>query len=366
MVVTTRGSEPDSPHKRPAGPVRPERGTPPRGNLPGKPGKPGLPGKPGQAGLPGKPGRSKPSAEPGRSGLRGRLPDPAALDVKAALLDLRATTPRHRITAAGLRTASTAIRVVTVTRSPAGAGRPRRKALYLGLAVAAAGLGAVVVSTAGQSSRPAEFRSPPAVTTQASAAGPSAAAKQGGLAPYARASVAGPRLAPDTRMPVRAGRNGSAAPEPSATARRTRVLPGQSARPANRGPARTATRTGSGTRSGLTEKAASISIGEPGGGATVSGPVSVSGTVDMPEGHQVWLLSRQGATGSYQVEGACRGQRAFVCGSAGLAGGGDDTFEFTTVVVDPATAATLHAGATRDSLPAYVARSEVTVRRAAV
>ncbi|GIE32418.1 hypothetical protein Ait01nite_054630 [Actinoplanes italicus] len=358
MVVTTRGSEPDSPHKRPAGTVRPERGTRPRGDLPGKPDQARLPGKPGRSGLPGK---------PGRSGLRGRLPDPAALDVKAALLDLRATTSRHRITAAGLRTASTAIRVVTATRSPVGSSRPRRKALFLGLAVAAAGLGVVVVSTTGQSSGSAEFRSPPAVPAQASAAGPSAAAKQGGLAPYARASVAGPRLVPDTRMPVRAGRNGSAAPEPSATARRTRVLPGQSARPAKRATARTATRTGAGTRarSGLTEKAASISIGEPGGGATVSGPVSVSGTVDMPEGYQVWLLSRQGATGSYQVEGACRGQRAFVCGSAGLAGGGDDTFEFTTVVVDSATAATLHAGATRDSLPTYVARSEVTIRRAA-
>jgi hypothetical protein len=326
MVVTTRGTEPGSPHKRPTGAARPE------------------------------PGRSRP---------RGGLPDPAALDVRAALLDLRATTPRHRLTAVGLRTAATAIRVLTAARSPIVLGWPPRKGLLLGLAVVAAGLGAVVVSTAGRPSGPPEFRPPPAAVTQPSAAGPSAAAGKAGLAPYPRSSVAGPRLAPDLRVPARGSRNGTPAPEPSATARRARVLPGVSARAANRPPAGKATRPATGARGGLPEKAASISIGEPGDGATVSGAVTVSGTTDRPEDHQVWLLWRQGSSGSYHVDGACRGGRTFVCGSVTLAGGGDDAFVFTAVVVDPATASALHAGATRDGLPAHVARSEVNVRRSA-
>jgi hypothetical protein len=326
MVVTTRGTEPGSPHKRPSGAARPE------------------------------PGRSRP---------RGGLPDPAALDVRAALLDLRATTPRHRLTAVWLRTAATAIRVVTVARSPIVLGWPPRKGLILGLAVVAAGLGAVVVSTAGRPSGPPEFRPPPGAVTQPSAAGPSAAAGKAVLAPYARSSAAGPRLAPGLPAAARDSRNGTAAPEPSATARRGRVLPGMSARPANRPPARTGTRAVTGARGGLPEKAASISIGEPGDGATVSGAVTVSGTADLPEGHQVWLLWQQGPSGSHHVGGACRGGRTFVCGSVSLAGGGDDTFLFTAVVVDPSTAAALTAGATRESLPGHVTRSEVTVRRTA-
>ncbi|MEU4620947.1 hypothetical protein AB0G04_13340 [Actinoplanes sp. NPDC023801] len=327
MVVTSRESEPGSPHRKPSRPAEPA---------------------------------------PGRSWRRGEFPDPAALDVRATMLSLRATTPRHRLTVLGLRAAAMGLRVVAVGRSPVALGRMVRKPSVVGVAIAAASLGGVVVWTAGSSAETPEFRPPAAVTVPPAVTPSATATAKTGLAPYVPPAATGNRLVPGPRASMPGARTGSRSSAPATTSRARKVLPGTRSRPAGTAPARPVKRSTARLRgAGMPEKAATISIGQPGDGETVSSSATVTGTVDMPDGHQVWLLRRQGAGGAHHVVGVCRGARSFVCGPAGLESGGDETFQLTVIVVDPATAAALTAGTTRDSLPANVARSEVTVRRAA-
>ncbi|SDT41567.1 hypothetical protein SAMN04489716_3689 [Actinoplanes derwentensis] len=119
------------------------------------------------------------------------------------------------------------------------------------------------------------------------------------------------------------------------------------------------------TATGTVERTASIGFSQPRDGDTITAAATVSGSADLPDDHQVWLLRRHGAGTAYQVVGACPSGWSFTCGPAGLESGGEDTFQLAVVVVDPATARTLSVGQSRDTLPSSLARSEVTVRRAA-
>ncbi|MEV6304690.1 hypothetical protein AB0M02_35135 [Actinoplanes sp. NPDC051861] len=110
-------------------------------------------------------------------------------------------------------------------------------------------------------------------------------------------------------------------------------------------------------------EAASVRLGSPGDGETLAGTAGVSGTAVLPDGHQVWLLSRQGQSGQFRTEGACRGGRSFVCDPVRLDRGGEDLFLLDVIVVDPPTARTLQTGGSLEALPRYAARDGVTVQR---
>ncbi|HWS33193.1 MAG TPA: hypothetical protein VN408_10675 [Actinoplanes sp.] len=119
------------------------------------------------------------------------------------------------------------------------------------------------------------------------------------------------------------------------------------------------------TATGTVERRASVGFSHPRDGDTVTSSAPVSGSADLPDRHQVWLLRRHGTGAAYQVVGTCRGGWNFTCGPADLDTGGDDSFQLTVIVVDPETARSLSAGQSRAVLPGNLAASEITVRRAA-
>lgn len=256
----------------------------------------------------------------------------------------------------------------TAVLRAAAVGRAARRRPALSVTLAAVGAGAVVVTAFGtafgSAPEPPEFRTPPAAAPQPSAATKPAAAHSG-LAPYEPpVPASAPRTGRGTRTGMSAGPSEAPSPTPSSGSSGPTMAPGTSAAPAAATPAGT-TRSATGAlSSGTPEKAASISIGQPGDGETVAANASVSGEADLPDGHQIWLLWRHGA-GAHHVAAACRAGRTFSCGPAGLESGGDDTFTLTAIVVDPPTGRTLDEGQSLDTLPAHVARSEITVRRAA-
>ncbi|WP_433795466.1 hypothetical protein [Actinoplanes sp. CA-252034] len=254
---------------------------------------------------------------------------------------------------------------VVLGRATAAVNRGARRRPALSAMLVVAGLGAIVVSVAGPGAAAPEFRTPTAVVTGTPSVQVSAAAVYTGLAPYAPPAPAEGPLPPSPRISPSGVPNGSPSPVPSVTDENAAVLSGVRELPSEKAPTGAVTRTFTDpTGAPSTAATASITLGEPRGGETVTAATVVSGTADMPDDHQVWLLSRHGA-GAYRVEGPCRGGRSFTCGPVTLDSGGDDTFLLTTVVVDPATARTLQAGETRDSLPVGLAHSEVTVRRSA-
>jgi hypothetical protein len=243
--------------------------------------------------------------------------------------------------------------------------REARRRPALSAALVVAGLGAVVVSISAPGAAAPEFRSPPVVAVSTPQVHVSAAAVHTGLAPYAPPTAADGPLSPSPRAAGPSGQSGPASPVPSVTDDDTAVLSGVRDLPAEKTPTGAATRTATDPAgAGDSAATASVSLSEPHEGTAVTAATTVSGTADMPEGHQVWLLSRHGS-GAYRVEGACRGERTFTCGPAGVESGADETFRLTAVVVDPVTARSLQAGETRDDLPANLAHSEVTVRRTA-
>jgi hypothetical protein len=260
-----------------------------------------------------------------------------------------------------------ALRIMTAVlgRATVAVNREAHRRPVLAAALAVAGLGAVVVSASGPGAAAPEFRPPPAAVMSAPPVQVSAAAVHTGLAPYAPpAEVEAPR-SPSPRSASPSGRSGSPTPVPSITDEDAAVLSGVRDLPSEKTPIGAAPRTATdAVSSGTPAAAASVTVGEPREGETITAATTVSGTAEMPGDHQVWLLSRHGS-GAYRVEGACRGGNNFTCGPATLDSGGDDTLQLTAVVVDPSTARSLQAGETRDGLPASLARSDVTVRRAA-
>ncbi|MDI6100797.1 hypothetical protein QLQ12_19480 [Actinoplanes sp. NEAU-A12] len=245
--------------------------------------------------------------------------------------------------------------------------REARKRPVLSVALAAAGVGAVVVPAFGASPEAPEFRPAPVIASQAPVVTASAGAAQPGLAPFvAPSATAAGYPMPGTRLGTAGRRTGSPALVPPAGGRVVTAVPGASALPTRTAPAGARTPAmRKQARAGTPEKAASVSFSKPGEGETVTAATTVSGSAELPTDHQVWLLWRHGGGTAYHVVGACRGGRSFVCGPAGLESGGDETFQLTALVVDPAVARTLSAGASRDALPSHLARSEITVRRAA-
>ncbi|BEL07576.1 hypothetical protein Q0Z83_057670 [Actinoplanes sichuanensis] len=234
------------------------------------------------------------------------------------------------------------------------------------MALVVAGLGAVIVSVSGPGAAAPEFRSPPVAAMSTPSVQVSAAAVYTGLAPYAPPAPAPApgSLSPSPRTSGPDGRSGPPSPVPSLPDDDATVLSGIRELPPEKTPTGAATRTAAEPAGRIAPVTATVAVTEPRDGASVSATTTVTGTADMPADHQVWLLSRHGS-GSYRVEGACPGDRNFTCASVALDGGGDDTFQLTTVVVDPAIARTLQAGETRATLPAHLAGGEVTVHRAA-
>ncbi|MEU4160267.1 hypothetical protein [Actinoplanes sp. NPDC026670] len=248
-------------------------------------------------------------------------------------------------------------------RTTAAVNREARRRPALSAALVVAGLGVVIVSVSGPGSAAPEFRSPPVAAMATPSVQVSAAAVYTGLAPYAPPVRARGSLSPSPRTSGPAGRSGSPSPVPSVTDDAATVLSGVRELPPEKTPTGAAPRTAADPVGPATPVTATVAVTEPRDGDSVTTATTITGTAELPAGHQVWLLSRHGS-GSYRVEGACRGDRSFTCGPATLDGGGDDTFQLTAVVVDPATARALQAGETRDSLPTHLARSEVTVHRA--
>ncbi|MFC4070953.1 hypothetical protein [Actinoplanes subglobosus] len=267
-----------------------------------------------------------------------------------------------------------ALRITTVVRARTTAvlsgvtgalHREVRRRPALSTAVGAAALGLVIVSVAAPGAAAPEFRSPPAAVMSAPSIPVSAAAVYTGLAPYEPPEPDDDRVSPSPSTSAVAGRSGSPAPVPTVTDDAATVLSGVRDMPAETAPAGAATRSVADPAVGSApEVKASVAVGEPRDGESITAATPVTGIADMPDGHEVWLLSRHGS-GGYRVEGACRGGHSFTCGPATLESGGDADFELTALVVDPATARGLQAGETRDGLPAHLARSQVAVRRAA-
>ncbi|GAA0464210.1 hypothetical protein Aca07nite_25880 [Actinoplanes capillaceus] len=263
------------------------------------------------------------------------------------------------------RSALAASRLLSATGNVAALGWAARKRPALSVTFAAAGLGAVVASVFGLAPERAEFRPPPASGMRApTTAKASVDAAHVGIAPYAPTSAAaGDQVTPGTRSSrARNGRSSARPSSDSGTSADSLV----SADPATPTPRGARARDVTGPAGSGTPETASIRLGQPSDGGTLSTGTSITGSADLPADHQIWLLWRQGA-GSYHVGGACRGGRTFTCDPPGLENGGDDTFQLTVVVVDPDTGRTLHAGETRDALPSHLARHDITitVRRAA-
>ncbi|MEV0900116.1 hypothetical protein [Actinoplanes sp. NPDC049802] len=254
-------------------------------------------------------------------------------------------------------------RLLGATAGLAVVGQATRKRPALSVTLAAVGLGAVVASAVGLSPGRAEFRPPPAAGTQAPVtAEASAAAAYSGIAPYARTPpAAGDHLEPGTR-PGR-GKNGRSSPSSPANGS-TPADPLASIVPPAPDQPGAGVRESTGPARARAPETASISIGRPNDGDTLTAGTTVSGEAGLPAEHQIWLLWRHG-TGSYHVAGACRGGRSFTCDTPALERGGDEIFQLTVVVVDADTGRGLRAGETRDALPGHLARHDVTVRRPA-
>ncbi|MEU8662290.1 hypothetical protein [Actinoplanes philippinensis] len=253
---------------------------------------------------------------------------------------------------------------LVLNRATAAVNREARRRPALSAALVAAGLAAVVVSIAGPGTAAPEFRTPPTVVMATPSAQVTAAAKHTGLAPYEPPAPAEGPLSASPRASASFGPSGLPAPLPSIAGGDATVLSGVRELPPEKTPNGALNRTSVDPPGvSATPATASVIVGEPREGDSITAATSITGVADMPKDHQVWLLSRHGSS-AYRIEGACRGDRSFVCGPATVESGGDDTFQLTAVVVDPATARGLQAGETRDVLPANLARSEVTVRRA--
>ncbi|MBB4750737.1 hypothetical protein [Actinoplanes lobatus] len=263
------------------------------------------------------------------------------------------------------RSTVVASRLLNATGNLAALGWAARKRPALSVTFAAAGLGAVVASVFGLAPERAEFRPPPVSGLRApTTAKASADAAHAGIAPYAPTSAAaGEQVTPGTRSGRARNGRSSARPSSSGSMSADSLVSADPATPKPRG---AKARDHTGPAGSGTPETASIRLGQPSDGGTLSAGTSITGSADLPANHQIWLLWRQGA-GSYHVGGACRGGRTFTCDPPGLESGGDDTFQLTVVVVDPDTGRTLHAGETRDALPSHLARHDITitVRRAA-
>ncbi|MEU4564186.1 hypothetical protein AB0F72_37885 [Actinoplanes sp. NPDC023936] len=94
-----------------------------------------------------------------------------------------------------------------------------------------------------------------------------------------------------------------------------------------------------------------VSISSPQDGETVGESVTVSGESHAPDGYQVWLLTRSGQNGTWQVAGGCGEERHFVCDPVTL-DSGEDTHHLAVIVTDDA-----------NEPSASLARDEVTVHR---
>ncbi|MFF0375624.1 hypothetical protein [Actinoplanes missouriensis] len=94
-----------------------------------------------------------------------------------------------------------------------------------------------------------------------------------------------------------------------------------------------------------------VSISSPQDGETVGDSVTVSGESRAPDGYQVWLLTRSGQSGTWQVAGGCGEQRHFVCDPVSL-DSSEDTHHLAVIVTDDA-----------NEPSASLARDEVTVHR---
>ncbi|BBH69009.1 hypothetical protein ACTI_56940 [Actinoplanes sp. OR16] len=92
---------------------------------------------------------------------------------------------------------------------------------------------------------------------------------------------------------------------------------------------------------------ASVSIESPQDGETVEETVTVSGEAEVPDGHQVYLL-----TGSDQETSTCQGESHFVCGPVAI-DDGEETVPLAVVVAPEGDAA------------AATARDQITVQRTA-
>ncbi|MEU4688835.1 hypothetical protein [Actinoplanes sp. NPDC023714] len=127
----------------------------------------------------------------------------------------------------------------------------------------------------------------------------------------------------------------AAAPSPAGVAAETpAATPGRRARKAT-------------PDAGRTAAAASVSIASPRNGESVEENVTVSGEAEVPDGHQVYLL-----TGTDQATTSCAGEGHFVCGPVTL-DDGEETVPLAVVVAPE--------GDAGDA----VARDEITVQRPA-
>jgi hypothetical protein len=260
--------------------------------------------------------------------------------------------------------AALGIMTVVLNRATAALHREVRRSPALSAVFAVAGLGLVVVSISTPGAAAPEFRSPPAAVMSTPSMHASAAAVYTGLAPYEPPVPDDDPRSPNPRASLPDNRSVSPVPLPSATDDAAAVLSGVREVPAEATPTGAAPRSVADMAGAVTPEAVSVAVGQPRDGESVAAATTVTGTVAMPDGHEVWLLSRHG-NGAYRIEGACLGGSSFTCGPVTLDSGGDDAFQLTAVVVDAATARGLQAGETRDGLPTTLAHSGVTVRRAA-
>ncbi len=288
---------------------------------------------------------------------RGRTPGPGRPG------DAPRTPPAQYKAARGTAALGRAVAVLVDSAGPLARQARKRPVLTVGLVTV--GVGAVAASAFGTAPAGPEFRPPPIAAVEAPAVDASATAAVPGLAPYERPTGGtGSGPVPGKRSPSSAvDRNGSPPRSTPAVPGADPAPPGVRNVPARRSsPGAAVPVPGSPAATRLADRTAAISFGQPRDGDLISAVTPVSGTAELPRNHRIWMLSRAGADGAYLVEGACRGGRNFTCGAVSLESG--EVLRLTVIIVAPATARTLSAGEFREVLPAYRARSEITIRRA--